>query len=162
MRGAALLSEIRCKGAIVTLAGGKLRAEAPPGVLTAELQAHLRSLAAELRGCPEQEIQALLTGPEESATPGEAQPQREHRGALKRALDEFGRRGSPRSSESLLAAAWFESKLERGWDASCGMAERDAQDWLHQLYSGGAECAEIQPNGRPVLRALPAPSWEAS
>ena len=78
------------------MSGGKLRAEAPPGVLTEELQADLRSLAEELRGLPEQEIQALLAGPKGSATsskaPGEIRPRKKQHGALKRAIDEFAGR----------------------------------------------------------------------
>ena len=44
MRGVeALLAEIRCKGAIVSLKGTKLHLKAPPGVLTPEVLEEIRA-----------------------------------------------------------------------------------------------------------------------
>ena len=143
-----MLSQICCKGAIATLAGGKLRVTAPPGVLTAKVQAELRTLVAKIRA-------AMRLEPGESEAvelcPADGLD-RDWRAAAARAQSAFRRNSVEASQDTLEAACWLEFQLSSGWDPTRAISAEDAQNLLQAIYEGRL-FGRIGPHGRPVLTA---------
>ena len=180
--GVALLSEIACNGATVAVVDGKLRVTAPPGILTAEVQARLRALAEKLRGLSDEAVRDALAEPGlqehhragdlvggDGGHPGitpHAEPDHDDwRVAWNRTNTRFAEAGIARSNETSQAATWITMLLDEGWNGRWHWSEDHARTTLEALYSGRWTAQIV--DGRVLLStpvngdaALPEPTGE--
>ena len=138
-----MLSDLRRKGASLALVGRKLRVHAPPGVLTSDVQAELRS---------NQEAIAVVLCTERDATRSLGdEVDREWAAAVKRASNGFCAHDREPSRADLEGTAMLERWIADGGLPRRGLSIGDLQGWLEEIYAGRAS-GRLLDDGRGVLR----------